>query len=63
MVVAGQDAALAELKKTMAVNDITPAEMAKIRAKVKPVVDKFSAEVGPDLVKQLYAEIEKVRGK
>ncbi len=58
-----QDKALAELKKTMQVNDVTPPEMAKIRAKVKPVVDKFSAEVGPDLVKQLQAEAEKVRGK
>jgi len=58
-----QDQALATLKKTMQVNEIPPAELAKIRTKVKPVVDKYSAEVGPDLVKQLYAEIDKVRGK
>jgi TRAP-type transport system periplasmic protein len=58
-----QDQALATLKKSMEVNEIAPAEMTKIRAKVKPVVDKFSAEVGPDFVKQVYTEIDKVRGK
>jgi tripartite ATP-independent transporter DctP family solute receptor len=55
--------ALAELRKTLQVDTIPPAEMAKIRAKVKPVVDKYTADVGPDLVKQLYAEIDKARGK
>jgi len=55
--------ALAELKKTMTVTEIAPTEMAKIRAAVKPVVDKYTADVGPALVKQLYAEIDKARGK
>ena len=45
----------------MEVNELPPAEIAKIRAKLKPVIDKFSAEVGADFVKQLYAEIDKVR--
>lgn len=58
-----QDQALASLKKTMEVSELPPAEIAKLRAKVKPVVDKFSAEAGADFVKQVYAEIEKVRGK
>lgn len=58
-----QDKAVAELKKTMQVNEVAPAEQARIRAKVKPVVDKFGGEVGSDLVKQLQAEIDKVRGK
>ena len=47
--------------KGMAFNEIPPAEMAKMREKVKPVVDKYSKEVGEDLVKQTYAEIDKVR--
>jgi len=55
--------ALVELRKTMEVTEIPPAEMTKIRAKVKPVVDKYTAEVGADLVKQLEAEIAKVRGR
>jgi TRAP-type transport system periplasmic protein len=57
------DKALVELKKTMEVSELPPAELAKIRDKVKPVVDKYTADVGADLVKQLYAEIDKVRGK
>lgn len=47
--------------KGMAFNEIPPAEIAKMREKVKPVVDKYSKEVGEDLVKQTYAEIDKVR--
>ncbi len=47
--------------KGMAFNEIPPAEIAKMRAKAKPVVDKYSKEVGEDLVKQTYAEIDKVR--
>ena len=37
--------------------------MAKMRDKVKPVVDKYSKEVGEELVTQAYAEIEKVGSK
>ena len=58
-----QDTALASLKKTMEYNEMPPAEVAKIRAKLKPVIDKYSANVGADFVKQFYAEIDKVRGK
>ena len=58
-----QDTALANLKKTMEYNEMPPAEVAKVRAKLKPVIDKYSANVGADFVKQFYAEIEKVRGK
>jgi tripartite ATP-independent transporter DctP family solute receptor len=56
-----QAEALATLKKTMQVNEIAPAEMAKIRARVKPVVDKLAVEAGPAIVKELYAEIDKAR--
>jgi hypothetical protein len=34
-----------------------------MREKVQPVVEKFTASVGPELVAELRAEIEKVRGK
>lgn len=47
--------------KGMAFNEIPPAELAKMREKAKPVVDKYTKDVGDDLVKQTYAEIEKVR--
>jgi TRAP-type transport system periplasmic protein len=53
---------LADLKaKGMTFNEIPPEEMAKIREKAKPIIAKYTKEVGEDLVKQAYAEIEKVR--
>jgi tripartite ATP-independent transporter DctP family solute receptor len=53
------DQAIGELKKTMEVTTLPPAEIAKIQAKLKPVIDKYSANVGPDLVKELQAELAK----
>jgi tripartite ATP-independent transporter DctP family solute receptor len=58
-----QDVALTNLKKTMEYTELPPAEIAKVRAKLKPVIDKFSANVGADFAKQVYTEIDKVRGK
>jgi tripartite ATP-independent transporter DctP family solute receptor len=58
-----QDVALANLKKTMEYTELPPAEVAKVRAKLKPVIDKYSNNVGPDFAKQVYAEIDKVRAK
>lgn len=53
---------IAELKqKGMVLNDIAPDEQAKMREKVKPVIEKYSKQIGEDLVKQAYAEIAKVR--
>lgn len=52
-----------EIKKTSQVNEVPPAEIAKMRDKVKPVVDKFTKDVGEAFVKEAYAEIDKVRGK
>lgn len=54
--------ALEDLKKAgMQVTEIAPAELQRLRDKVKPVVDKYSASVGAETVKALYAEIAKVR--
>ncbi len=56
------DTALEDLKKAgMQVTEISPAEMARIRDKIKPVIDKHTAAVGEATVKELYAEIAKVR--
>ncbi len=53
---------LAEMKaKGLIVNDISPEERGRMRDKVKPVIEKYTAVVGPELVKQAYAEIERVR--
>jgi len=55
--------ALEELRKAgMQVTELTPAEVARLRDKVKPVVDKYSAEIGEPLVKEMQAELAKMRG-
>jgi TRAP-type C4-dicarboxylate transport system substrate-binding protein len=56
-----QAAALANLKQKMEYTELPPAEVTKVRAKLKPVIDKFSVQVGADFAKQVYAEIDKVR--
>lgn len=43
------------------VTEITTAERARMRERTKPVADKYTAEIGADLVKEVYAEISKVR--
>jgi tripartite ATP-independent transporter DctP family solute receptor len=48
-------------EKGMELTVIPPQELARMREKVKPVIDKYTKEVGEPLVKELYAEIDKVR--
>ena len=53
---------LEDLKsKGMVYNELSPEELEKMQRKLKPVVDKFTKEVGPELVSQTRAEIEKAR--
>ena len=49
------------LSKGMQINDIAPQELARMRDKVKPVVDKYAAQVGEPLVKEFYQELEKAK--
>lgn len=57
------EGALADLKKAgMQVTEFSPAEMQRLRDKVKAVIEKHSAKVGAETVKEVYAEIAKVRG-
>jgi len=57
------EGALADLKKSgMQVTEFSPAEMQRLRDKVKPVIEKNSAKVGEDAVKEVYAELAKLRG-
>ncbi len=52
---------LAELKKNgMQVSEFSAAEQAKLRDKLKPVIDKHGAEI-PETVKALQAELAKLR--
>ncbi len=50
-------------KKGVTVTDISAQERARMREKVKPVTDKYVKDIGEDLVKTFYAEIDKVRAK
>ena len=53
--------ALGELTtKGMVYNEIAPAELAKMRAAVKPVYDKFSAAYDPAIVNLFKSELERV---
>ena len=56
------DSALAALKKAgITVTELPPAEVEKLRQKVKPVIDKYTTSVGEATVKELMAEVAKVR--
>jgi tripartite ATP-independent transporter DctP family solute receptor len=48
-------------KAGVQVNEVSPQELERMRAKVRPVIDKYTAQVGEPLVKEFYAELEKAR--
>lgn len=50
-------------QKGVVVTEVSDAERARMRAKVKPVADKYTREIGDDVVRAFHAEIEKVRAK
>jgi hypothetical protein len=45
----------------MQVSELSPAEVAKLRERMKPVVAKHTASVGEATVKAVMAELEKAR--
>jgi tripartite ATP-independent transporter DctP family solute receptor len=53
---------LADMRaKGLQFNEIAPAELARMRTELQPVVDKYGRQIGEDIVKSAYAEIDKVR--
>jgi TRAP-type transport system periplasmic protein len=55
---------LGELKKAgMTVNELAPAEIAKLKADAQPVIAKHSKTVGEDFVAEVNAELTKIRAK
>ena len=55
-------AGLEDLKKGgMQVSELSPAEVTKLREKMKPVIDKHSATVGEETVKAIQAQLAKLR--
>jgi tripartite ATP-independent transporter DctP family solute receptor len=49
-------------KAGMQVNEVSPPEIARIREKIKPVVEKYTKEVSQALVDEVNAEVAKKRG-
>jgi tripartite ATP-independent transporter DctP family solute receptor len=53
---------LEQLKKGgMQVSELAPAEQAKLREKIKPVIDKYASSVGENTVRELMAELARLR--
>jgi tripartite ATP-independent transporter DctP family solute receptor len=56
--------ALDELKKNgMQITELPAAEQAKMTEKLQPVIAKFSQDAGEAAAKEMFAELEKIRGK
>jgi hypothetical protein len=43
------------------VNDVTPAELARIREKTKPISDSYAAKLNPEAVKLVFDELKAIR--
>ncbi|WP_046117292.1 TRAP transporter substrate-binding protein [Ensifer aridi] len=57
-------AALEEIRKTgMEVSELSPEETQKLREAVKPMIEKFSGDIGEETVQALFKEISAVRGQ
>jgi TRAP-type C4-dicarboxylate transport system substrate-binding protein len=50
------------LCKEMQVNELGAPELARMREKVQPVVDKFNSEVGEALANEVSSELARLRG-
>ncbi len=56
--------ALEQLKEEgMTITQVSEEERAKMREITRPTVEKYTQQVGPDFVKMVMSEIEKVRGQ
>ena len=49
------------IEHKMQLNEIAPAELARMKDAVKPVTDKYAGQLDPALVKAFYAELEKTK--
>ncbi len=49
--------------KGMKINDVSPAELQRMEAAVRPVRDKFAASYDPALTRDFFAELQKIRQK
>ncbi|MNR32897.1 hypothetical protein D3C85_1505260 [compost metagenome] len=50
---------IAELRSAgMQVNELAPEEIARIQQKIRPVIDKYAAQINPELVKKVYTAVD-----
>jgi len=54
---------LADLRKTMTVNEISPAEVARFAEKAKPIYTKFSQSIGEVFVRDWFAALDAIRAQ
>lgn len=55
---------MAEVKaKGMKINDVSPAELQRMEAVVRPVTDKFTATYDPAITRGFFAELQKIKQK
>ena len=56
--------AMAEVKaKGMKINEVSPAELQRMEAVVRPVTDKFAATYDPAITRGFFAELQKIKQK
>ena len=56
-----QERSLASIRKTMDYYELPVEEIARIRNRLKPVIQKYSDAIGKDVVGSVFAELEKLR--
>ena len=54
---------LADLRKSMTVNEVSPAEVARFAEKAKPIYTKFSQTIGESFVRDWLAELDAIRAQ
>jgi TRAP-type transport system periplasmic protein len=54
---------LADLRKSMTVNEVSPAEVARFAEKAKPIYTKFSQTIGESFVRDWLAELDALRAQ
>ncbi len=52
---------VADLQKSMQVNEVKPEEVDRFAEKAKPIYEKFAKTIGEDFVKEWFAAIEQLR--
>ncbi len=56
-----QERSLASIRTSMEVHELPPEEIDRIRDKLKPMTEKYSASIGQEFAKFVFSEFEKLR--